>query len=130
MTDPREAQALKPCPLCGREPRRNGRGGTGGVLCVGDNATVGMIHRFQTYGADQAEADAAWNRAAPPTDLEAVRESAAEVAEEIARSLNSVSRLAYRDGRIGVAMDCRNRELTADRIAAAIRAIDIEGEKR
>jgi len=58
---------LLPCPLCGAQPRRNGRMGAGGVLCAGDNKTVGMIHRFQTYGADQAEADTAWNTRSAPT---------------------------------------------------------------
>jgi len=58
---------LLPCPLCGAQPRRNGRMGAGGVLCAGDNKTVGMIHRFQTYGADQAEADTAWNTRSTPT---------------------------------------------------------------
>jgi len=52
---------LAGCPLCGAQPRRNGRGRAGGVLCIGDGKTVGMIHRFQTYGVDQSEADVAWN---------------------------------------------------------------------
>ena len=54
---------LKPCPLCKRPPHRNGRGNAGGVLCVGHTEADGGNHRFQTYGANQAEADEAWNRA-------------------------------------------------------------------
>lgn len=69
MTNPNSAEAveLAACPLCGQHPKRNGRGKAGGVLCVGDNATVSKIHRFQTYGADQIEADAAWERFARPS---------------------------------------------------------------
>lgn len=55
---------LLPCPICHEQPVRNGRGGKGGVLCNGEPA-----HRVQSYGADQAEADAAWNtRMTPPQD--------------------------------------------------------------
>ena len=54
--------ALSPCPICGRQPIRNGRGSTGGVRC----ASSGLFddqpsHLVQTYGATQADADAAWN---------------------------------------------------------------------
>lgn len=61
---------LKPCPICGSAPVRNGRGKTGGVVC----ASTGLLdprpsHRVQTYGAGQAEADTAWNtRSTPPID--------------------------------------------------------------
>lgn len=56
------AADLAPCPICGREPVRNGRGTTGGVRC----ASTGLFdarpsHLVQTYGATQEEADAAWN---------------------------------------------------------------------
>jgi len=65
--------ALEPCPFCKMQPRRNVHGTGRGVVCLGDGMTVGMIHRFQTYGADQDEADAAWNRFAqkPTTDRHA-----------------------------------------------------------
>lgn len=52
---------LLPCPLCSRKPKRNGRGGVGGVICSDPH------HLFQTYGADQDEADQAWNFAAEAT---------------------------------------------------------------
>ena len=54
--------ALEPCPFCKMQPRRNAHGTGRGVVCLGDGKTVGMIHCFRTYGVDQDEADAAWNR--------------------------------------------------------------------
>lgn len=51
---------LLPCPICGDQPLRNGRGKVGGVLCTGIS-TPRLAHRVQTYGATQAEADEAWN---------------------------------------------------------------------
>lgn len=41
---------------------RNGRGGAGGVVCASSGVFDNRpLHRVQTYGATQAEADAAWN---------------------------------------------------------------------
>ena len=56
---------LAACPICGRHPVRNGRGGSGGVIC----SSTGIFdprpsHRVQTYGATQEEADDAWNQGA------------------------------------------------------------------
>lgn len=52
---------LKPCPICGGTPLRNGRPGAGGVICVRKNPS----HRLQTYGATQAAAITAWNTRTP-----------------------------------------------------------------
>ena len=56
---------LKPCPLCGSEPRREGCAGSrGGVLCTGP----ANDHRVQAYGITQEDADASWNtRPTTPT---------------------------------------------------------------
>lgn len=64
---------LKPCPLCGSEPRRNGRvGSRGGVLCTGP----ANDHRVQAYGVTQADADTAWNtRSSTLTDNERLQEA-------------------------------------------------------
>ena len=66
------SEELKPCPICGDTPLRNGRGHVGGVLCSGIGAPPNMAHLVQTYGADQAEADAAWNTRALTLDREAI----------------------------------------------------------
>ncbi len=71
-------EVLKPCPLCGSEPRRNGRGRVGGVLCTGP----ANDHRVQAYGATQAAADTAWNTRTPSDAARtAVVEECARVAD-------------------------------------------------
>lgn len=52
---------LEPCPICGAPPVRNGRGRVGGVKCNGATRGTDRSHLVQAYGADQDEADRAWN---------------------------------------------------------------------
>lgn len=60
MTDAGIPMGLKPCPICNKQPKRNGRFRTGGVLCAGPLDGF-PAHRVQTYGPTQEEADLAWN---------------------------------------------------------------------
>jgi hypothetical protein len=70
-------EELKACPWCGDQPIRNGRLGAGGVLCADPT------HRAQTYGADQASADAAWNSRPTPADPGEVREKVARIIDPV-----------------------------------------------
>lgn len=79
MTSPKasqEAEELLPCPKCGRAPKRNGRLGSGGVICRHSD------HLFQVYGKDQAEADERWNTRDTSALRNTILEEAAGVAEQ------------------------------------------------
>lgn len=119
-----EAVELLPCPLCKRQPKRNGRIGLGGVVCTGDNATVGMIHRFQTYGADQAEADGAWNLAALSRPSPAPSEQSG-LGREVA-GIASVIRAFPNDDAWGGADQAEQVAAILDRASAALALPDCE----
>lgn len=109
VPDPAKAE-LAPCPLCKRHPRRNGRAGAGGVICTGDACEVGKVHRFQTYGADQAEADAAWNALAAQQSGEL---------REAARRICAQARPEYADGFLRGDYDESSTEMRAVLLALA-----------
>jgi len=54
-------EGLLPCPICGAASTRNGMMRARGVRCKGRGDGIGKMHLVQTYGADQDEADLAWN---------------------------------------------------------------------
>lgn len=53
------------CPVCAKQPERNGRLGAGGVLC---SSMFPVSHRLQVYGKNQAAAETAWNNLIPTPD--------------------------------------------------------------
>jgi len=61
VAEPVMADGLLPCPICGAAPTRNGMVRARGVRCKGPGDGVSKMHLIQTYGADQDEADLAWN---------------------------------------------------------------------
>lgn len=112
--DVAEIAGLLPCPICGAQPKRNGRGRVGGVLCAGPGSGVGKLHRVQTYGADQAEADAAWNaRAARPAPAE-------DAVERVGRALAENGGRSYAIG----------REVFDSAARAALAAMQPRGEQQ
>jgi hypothetical protein len=87
MTDAGIPMGLKPCPICNKQPKRNGRFRTGGVLCAGPLNGF-PAHRVQTYGPTQEEADLAWNtRAFADTPPPAAAGDRSLAREAIARAL-------------------------------------------
>lgn len=111
---------LKPCPLCGEQPRRNGRLGAGGVLCLGPSRD----HRVQVYGSNQYAADLAWNMRSAPVgsseDLRAALAMAKSHIEHMAAWI--VSRSA------GYSFESLGEDMPAIYAALAAKAPNVEEE--